>query len=116
LQRELNYSITDYEGIKVVNLTGNISRLNRKEFSVLVNRLTQFYNVIINMGNIGIVTTSGMDVLIDVCVEARKKKKRVMLLGVKDELKKMIETFDVFDYFILVESIEEGQMKMRYYL
>lgn len=116
MHKDLNYTITDYEGIKVVNLAGNISRLTRKEFSVLVNRLTQFYNVIINMGNIGIVTTSGMDVLIDVCVEARKRKKRVMLLGVKDDLKKMIETFDVFDYFIMVESIEEGQMKLKYYL
>jgi len=37
-------------------------------------------------------------------------------MNVHDDIVKMIETLDLYDYFIFVESIEEGRRKLSYYV
>lgn len=116
MARDLNYSIEDQEGVKIVRLSGNISNVTKKEVHALINDLTQKDNVIINISKVNIFTSSGLDALRDVSLAARNKGKRILLLGANENLIKMVEILDVYDDFIFIESIEEGMMKLKYYI
>ncbi len=105
----------DHEGIKVVNLNGNISNASRDELEMVISDLIQKSNVILNMRDVQLITSSGLDSLVTLCIEARQKNKRILVMGLRDHLQKMIDVLDLYEYFIFVESIEEGQMKLRYY-
>ncbi|MDY6968013.1 MAG: STAS domain-containing protein [Spirochaetota bacterium] len=111
----LNYSIVDHEGVKVVNLSGILSHVSEKIFTDLLEDLTDKGNVILNMEDVNIVTSSGLNSLTNVCISARNKKKRIVLLRLREDIYKMIEMMDLFEYFIFVESIEEGKIKIRHY-
>jgi anti-anti-sigma factor len=108
LEKEITYSIAEQEGVKIIKLSGNISNSSKLELERLVNGLTQKYNVIINMIEVGIITSGGLGSLINVSVEARKNKKRVMILGLREGLIKMIEVMGVLQYITFVDTIEEG--------
>ncbi|HON77384.1 MAG TPA: STAS domain-containing protein [Spirochaetota bacterium] len=112
----LNYSIEDHEGVKVVNIGGNLSNSTYDELVRVVSGLTQKSNVILNMKDVPVITSSGINSLVQASMDARKKNKRVILLGMKGPLIKMIDTLDLYEFFIFVDSIEEGQMKLEYYL
>ena len=112
----LNYTIEDHEGVKVVNIGGNLSNSTYDELVRIVASLTQKCNVILNMKEVQVITTSGINALVQASMDARKKNKRVILLGVKGPFVKMIDTLDLYEFFIFVDSVEEGQMKIEYYL
>ena len=112
MNKDISYSISDYEGIKIVKLAGNISNSSKSEFEKIINEISQKYNVILNMKEISVITSGGLSSLINVSSEARKKKKRVMLIGMREGLVKMLETMGVLQYFIFIESIEEGLSKV----
>ena len=67
------------------------------------------------MEEVNILTSSGLNSLINICSDARSRNKRVVLLRLQDDIIKMMKVMDVCDHFIFVESIEEGQMKIRHY-
>lgn len=116
MDKEFVYTIEDHEGIKVVNLNGSISKVTRKDISSLILKLVSQNSVIVNMTDVTLVTASGLEALIDVSSEARKKNKRVVFLGANKNLRHLIEVFDVYEHFILVNSIAEGQMKIKFYI
>ena len=111
----LNYTMEDREGVKILNLSGNISSKNRNEFIDAVNEITAKNNVIISLRDADIVTSSGVNALVEVSAEARKNLKRVLLLGAKESFIKLIDRLDLYEQFIFVESVEQGLMKLRYF-
>ncbi|HEY1406008.1 MAG TPA: STAS domain-containing protein, partial [Spirochaetota bacterium] len=74
---ELNYSIEDKEGLKVINLDGNLSVSNAESLEKLVDLHTQKASVIINMSDVRLVTSSGMNSLINVSDDAKSRNNRV---------------------------------------
>jgi len=112
LNTDISYSISEYEGIKIVKLAGNISNSTKLDFEKLINGLAQKNNVILNMKEISVITSGGLSSLINVSAEARKRKKRVMIMGMRDALVKMLEVMGVLQYFIFIDNIEEGLAKI----
>ncbi|MBN2403781.1 MAG: STAS domain-containing protein [Spirochaetes bacterium] len=108
MNTDISYSITEYEGIKIIKLTGNLSNSSRLEFDRLINGLTLKYNVILNMKDISVITSGGLTSLVKVSAEARRRKKRVMIMGMREGLMKMLEVMDVLQHFTIIENIEEG--------
>ncbi|HEY1405166.1 MAG TPA: STAS domain-containing protein, partial [Spirochaetota bacterium] len=76
---------------------------------------TQKASVIINMSDVRLVTSSGMNSLINVSDDAKSRNNRVLLMKPSDEFRRMIDILKTYDHFIVVDSFEEGQMKVRYY-
>lgn len=111
----LNYTVEDREGVKLVNLNGNISTLTKDDFIDVVNKLTPKNNVIINLRDVDLITSSGMNALVEISTEARKYSKRVLVMGMKESMVRLIDSLDLYEFFIFVESIEEGLMKLRYF-
>jgi anti-anti-sigma factor len=115
LAYDINYSIIDNDGIKVVKLVGNISNSNRSEFESLLKRLSERHNVILNMHDVDVITSAGFDALVNVARHARKGKWKLMLMGVKEDVKKRLDEMEIRQNFVLVDSVEEGQAKIYYY-
>ena len=112
----LTYSIEDREGVKLVNLTGNISSITRDELVDTVNKITAKNNAIVNLRDVDLITSSGLNALVEISTEARKNARRVLILGLRESTVKLIDRLDLYEYFIFVESIEEGLMKLRYFI
>ena len=112
----LTYSIEDREGVKLVNLTGNISSITRDELVDTVNKITAKNNAIVNLRDVELITSSGLNALVEISTEARKNARRVLILGLRESTVKLIDRLDLYEYFIFVESIEEGLMKLRYFI
>ena len=108
MKDEINYSISDYEGLKVIKLEGNISNSTRIDFEKLINDITQKSNVILNMNDVGVITSGGFHSLAGISAEARKRNKRVMIMGLREGLANMMETMGVIHYFTFVGSVEEA--------
>jgi anti-anti-sigma factor len=112
----LRYTIEDYDTVRVINLNGNISNATKNELARMVHGLAAKGNVIINLKGVEMVTSSGINTLMKLSVDCRQKGKRLLLLGVKDGVRRMIDVLDYYDYFIVVDSVEEGQRKLAHYL
>lgn len=112
---DLNYTLEDRENIRIVHISGTVSSLNSRELGLLVDDITQKSNIIIDMAKAGVVTSSGINALMEVSVSAKNRGKRVLLLNMRPELVKTIEQLDLYEYFIFIQSFEEGKMKLRFY-
>lgn len=115
MAENLSYSIEEREGTKIINLSGAIHIISKNELADLVNKITQKSNVILNLREIDLLTSSGINVLVEISNEARKNARRVVVLGLKEEFIKIIDGLDLYEYFIFVDSIEEGLMKLKYF-
>ena len=60
-------------------------------------------------------TSSAFNSLMNVSVDAKNRNNRVLLLKPSESLRRMIEILKSYEYFIVVDSVEEGQMKVRYF-
>ncbi len=112
---EINYSIEEREGAKIVNLAGVLCLATEKEFISLVESLVATNNVIINISGVSMVTSSGVRALMELSHFARQKKRRVMILGASDNLQRLINATESYD-LLLINSVEEGIRKLEYYV
>lgn len=111
----LQYSIEEREAVRAVHMTGSLTGANRSVFEALVEDITSKGNCIVNLSSVSMVSTSGIAALGEVSLNARKKGKRVMLMGANPSMIRTIEQLDMYDDFIFVDSVEEGLLKSRYY-
>jgi anti-anti-sigma factor len=111
----LNYTLEDREGIKILRVTGAINAGTRAEMERLVNALTQRFNLVMDMGGVTTVSSSGLKSLMGLCGNARNRGKRVLLMRAGIELVAMIERMEMQEFFIFIENVEEGRRKLRYY-
>ena len=112
---DMNYTVEDKDGVKIINLDGNLSVSNAESFERLIDLHSQKNSVILNLSDVRMITSSGFNSLLNVSVDAKTRNNRVLLLKPSDEFKKMIDTLKSYEYFIMVDSVEEGQMKIRYF-
>ena len=112
---DLNFTVEDKDGIKVIHLDGNLSVSNAESFERLIDLHSQKSSVIVNLSDVRMITSSGMNSLMNVSIDAKNRNNRVLLMKPNEHLRKMIEILKTYEYFIVVDSVEEGQMKVRYY-
>jgi anti-anti-sigma factor len=112
LSAEISYFINEFDGIKIIKFSGNISNSSKLEFESVVNSIAQKNNVILDMREISVITSGGLSSLINVSNNARKRKKKVMIMGLRDGLIKMLEVMDVLPYITFIDNIEEGISKV----
>ncbi len=111
----MNYSMREAEGINILDLSGNLTVLTSDYFKSVLHNLSERESVILNMENIRVVTSSGLNALVDVSYYAREKGNRVILMSAGNELRDLIDYADYFNHLIFAESIQEGKTKIEYY-
>ncbi|MBN1500513.1 MAG: STAS domain-containing protein [Spirochaetes bacterium] len=110
-----SYSIESRETCKIVSITGSISVTSIESFERLISSLTDIGNVIINMEKVESVTSSGLNTLIDIVLSAKSKNHRVLLLRPGKLFLEMIEIVRDYDYFNIIETVDEGLAKLKFY-
>ncbi|MCL1911491.1 MAG: STAS domain-containing protein [Leptospirales bacterium] len=111
----LNYTVTEYEGVKLLEVVGYISANTDVEFADFLETITDTDNVIIDMKSVVLLTSAGLESLVMISQNARKKDKRVVLVCVKPEVKDMFSSLSMYRFVIFADTIEDGLMKIQYY-
>jgi len=114
-QEVMNYSSREYEGSRVLDLTGNLTVNTITAFTGMVNSITDKESVMINMENVGVITSAGLQALIEISFVAKEKERRVVILWPGDELMNLAEAMGVYHNLIFAQSLEEGSTKIRYF-
>ncbi len=111
----INYSLSDFDGFNVLDLSGSLTIHTSDAFISVVHNLTERGSLIINMKNVNFMTSSGLNALIDVSYYARERGYRVILMSPDIDIIDLIEYADYFSHMIFAESPEEGKTKIEYY-
>jgi len=56
-----------------------------------------------------------MNIFVTAGIDAKNIGKRVIIMRPGSDLREMIERMHNYEYFIIVDSIEEAKMKIKYY-
>jgi len=110
-----NYTVTEYEGTKLLEAAGYLAANTDMEFSDFLETVTDSDNVIIDMKSVVLVTSSGIESLVTLSQNARKKGKRVVLACLKPEIRNMFVSLSMYPFVIFADTIEEGLLKIRHY-
>jgi len=110
-----NYTIADYEGAKLIEAAGYLSANTNIEFIDFLETVTETDNVIIDMQQVDLLTSSGVESLVMLSRNARKKGKRVILARTKPEIKNIFASLSMYNLVIFADTPEDGLVKIRYY-
>ncbi len=108
----LNYSIKDFDGVKILEVTGVLNSKATEMFRQMVTRVVERESIMINLENISLITSAGMNILIELSFYAKDQGKRIIYLWPTEEIQEMVETLEVYNYLIFADSLEEGQVKI----
>jgi anti-anti-sigma regulatory factor len=111
----LNYSINEIEGAKMLVLTGTLAADGVGSFRSIVGQITERESLIINFENVTMVTSTGLDALVDVSFNAKEHERRIIVLWADRDLIGMAETLGVYNYLIFAQSVDEARMKIKFF-
>ena len=111
----LSYTVIEYEGVKLLEVSGYLSANTDMEFASFLETVTDTDNVIIDMKSVVLATLSGIESLVILSQNARKKGKRVILACLKPEIKDIFGSLSMYPFVIFADTIEESLIKIRYY-
>lgn len=112
---DFSYLIEDYEFFKLLKLNGNLTVVSSEIFERVISNLTHDTNIVLDMSEIKILTSAGINSLVNVSLFAKKNGKRVMILNFSKENYELAMTLNFLDYLIIIETLEEGKVKIKYY-
>lgn len=111
----INYSIQEYEGVKIIEASGNLTRNTCKNFYAIIQRVVEKNSLMIDMSEIKIITSSGLETIAELSWEARQHDNRLVLLWPGEDLLEMADTLELIEYFTIATSYEEGATKISYF-
>lgn len=111
----LNYTVRDYEGIKVIDFVGNLSANTSKSFETIVKRISEKENLILNLININMVTITGINSLINSSYFAKEHGKRIIVLWANENLMEVVSMMEAHRHLIFSDSLEEAKTKIKFY-
>lgn len=111
----INYFIREFQGIKIIELNGNLDVNTIEVFKSVVEKIAQKESLMINMENVRMVSSSGLNALLDISFYAKEYGRRVILLWPSEDLLSMTETAEVYNHLIFAQSLEEGQTKIKFF-
>jgi len=115
LTPELDYSLNELDGFKVLDLSGALTILSFDALITTVQNLTERESIIIDMTGVGFLTSSGINALAEVSYYARARGNRVILMNTDPDMIDLINFAGCYSHFIFAGSPEEAKMKMEYF-
>lgn len=111
----LNYSINEIEGVKLLVMSGSLTATTVPNFISIIRQVTERESLIINFENVTMVTSAGMNALVQASLFAKGHDRRVIILWPEKELLKTAETLGVYNYLIFAQSVDEAKMKIKFF-
>ena len=111
----LKHILREIDGIKIVDLSGNLTSSTIDIIENEIKALSEKENLILNLVNVKLVTSTGLNFLVEVSYFAKEHGKRIIILWPSEDLIQMVDQLDMYEYLIFAESIEEGRTKIQHY-
>ena len=111
----LNYTIRDFQGSKVLELSGGLTANTSKKFEDIIRSFVDKESIIVNIENLSLITISGLRSMVDASYVAKDFDKRLIVLWPNNELLEMAEELDVYHHLIFADSLEEAGTKIKYF-
>lgn len=113
---DFSFSSEDFDNYKLIKVYGNISLSIINDFEKFLRESVKKNNLILDMQNVRIITTSGMNILVNTGIEAKNNGKRIIILAPGSDLREMIDRMHNYEYFIISETIDQAKTKLKYYI
>ncbi len=112
---DFTFTAEDLDTCRLFRIYGNLSLSACLQLERELRETTRKQSVIIDLADAGIITTSGMNLLVNAGLEARQNGKRVIIMKPTEEFREMMDRLHNYEYFIIVSSVEEGKTRIKYY-
>jgi anti-anti-sigma factor len=99
----------------ILELSGSLNVNSAEAFRSIAERLTAKESFMISLEKLTTVTSSGLETLIEVSIEAKNSGKRIIYLWPDEELLEIVDTLDYNEYLIFAKSVEEGITKLKFF-
>ena len=115
LSPELNYSISEFNGLNVLDLSGSLSVISFDDLIAIVRKLTESESLIIDIKDINFLTSSGLNALVEVSHHAKLRGNRIILINTDPDIMNLIDYVDCYSHFIFAEGLDEAKTKIEHY-
>jgi anti-anti-sigma regulatory factor len=112
---EFSYIIEDHINFKIFKVYGNLSVLKTEIFERVVNNITKMVCVIVDCTDLEVLTSAGIDSLVNISLAAKENETRVFIYNLAQKYYDLAKILNYLDYLIMIETIEEGKVKIKYY-
>ncbi len=111
----LTYSISETEGIRMISLSGTLTVTTVPILQSAVRNFIDHESILVNAENVTLITTGGLNALIELSLQAKNLGTRVIILWPGRDLLEMAERLMVYNYLIFAHTLEEARMKVEYF-
>ena len=115
MQNDLNYAYREIDGIKIVDLTGSLTSATVDVINEKIKTASEKESLIINLVNVKLVTTTGLNFLVEASILCKGFGRRIIILWPSDDFLQMVDQLDLHEFLTFADSIEEGRMKIMHY-
>ncbi|MFW5807511.1 MAG: STAS domain-containing protein [Spirochaetota bacterium] len=112
---DFSYIIEDHRYFKIFKIYGNLSILKTEIFERVINNITKTTCVIVDCTDLGLMTSAGVESLVNVSLAAKRNGNRVLFYNLPQQYYRLATMMNYLDFLIIIETIEEGKVKIRYY-
>ena len=105
----MTVTLNEKDGIKIVVLTGSFdsSTVSAAQEQVLTC-IKNESNVILDMINVEFLSSSGLRMLLLIYREVKTQNGQIVLVGVIEEIRDVMENTGFINYFVLSDTLEEA--------
>ena len=111
----LRYTVDIYNSAKVIDVTGSINITTAAKLQNIVNLLTMQESVVLNLESVQLITTAGLETLVEISRNAKERGKRVVLFKASDDFKDFAESLDYFKFLVFAEALDEAVTKIKFF-
>jgi len=115
LPQLLRYSVDIHNVIKVINIVGSINVTTSAKLQNIINLLTMQESIILNLEAVQLITTAGLETLVEISKNAREMGKRVILFKASDDFKNLVEGLDYYRFLVFADTLDEAATKIKFF-
>lgn len=109
IHHQSEYSILSFEGIK--NLDANSAHRVKAEIKGLLS--DEVNNVIVDLNNIQFIDSTGFGALISVLKTIKSRDGKMILSGVSDEVRELMDLMQLLSVFQLSSSVKDAESHLN---
>lgn len=111
---ELNFT-KEAEGIIIAEMSGDIDGSSASKIQSAILDLDQQEGgnkILLNMSNVPYMSSAGLRMLLSVSRQIKALEGKLVLVGVSEEIKDVMEMTGFLEFFIVADSIDEGKASL----
>ena len=113
--QKLDYSLSEYNGLNILDLSGDLTSGTADSFKSVVHNLTERDNLLINAANLNFITFGGLNALLEVSYHARDRGNRIIIISADADLMEQVEYIEAYRHLTFAATVEEGHNKIELY-